>query len=679
MDKKTLTKSDYNSDKDGYQLFEENLKMVFNKAISGGKKLFKTNTEDLFEVYLDHLPANSRQHYTCHACRHFINRFGDLVTIEEDGTINSVMWDEKNTPPFFVKSASAMKKVVLSSIVNGVFIPDSKVLGTPCTGEWTHLHINLPKEMVHRTVLKNARQTMAEKREDFRMLTNALLDYSADTVHQACTLLQSETLYRSQRVLGVAEWLKALQDKWNNASTSNQKTNLVWLAVAIAPEGFCHIRSSMIGTLLDDIQSGMSSRVVAARFAEKMNPSNYMRSQSAPSENAIIEAEKVVEKLGIANSLQRRYASYEEVPTFLWQSKVQSKPVEPKSNGVFSQITPKEKTTTSKISLPSAVMTWAKFQRTVLPTAENMEALVDNPNRFMALITAVDKTAPNILQWDNTFSWYYHGGIDGEIKRRVEDAGGRYENNEIRASLIWEGYTDLDLHCITPTGEHIYYGNKRDSHGGWLDIDMNGGNHRNPSPVENIRWSHNAPEGHYRFYIHNFQERGKGFTPFKVELEVNGRTYSYTGVAGSTGYQTDGFIFDYVRGQQPSIHSSSHTSDDSWTASVNSFVKVNGITTSPNLWGERTVPQSGSHIFFLLEGVKDLSEGKGRGFFNETLKAELRPIRKTLEAFTSSTPIQNNDEATACGLGYSIDNEWNLTLKVTSNLSTQIIKIDRWD
>jgi len=671
-----ITNNVYNNENDRYPEFEKNVKSYFDEAICN-KKLFKTNVQGLFDLYLDNLPVEARQHYTCSSCRKFIERFGGLVTIDENGIMASAIWNEDIAPPFFKAAVLAMKTEVLNSKVIGVFISNSPVLGQPSTGKWNHLSVVVPEEMVNHSRLQTAGQVMAEKLEEFKMLTNALLDYTFETVEQAVVLLQSEALYRSDRVLGIAEWFKTLHEKRISIGNNNQKMNIVWLAVATAPAGFCHIRSSMIGTLLDDIASGMTVESVARRFAEKMNPANYMRSQAAPTQNAIVEAEKIVEKLGIANSLRRRYATFEEIPSFLWENQSEQKVVEQKK-GIFANIIPKVKTA-SPLSLPSTVMTWEKFQRTILPTAENMEVLIDNPSRFMALVTASDETAPNILQWNNTFSWYYHGGIDGEIKRRVESAGGRYENNEIRASLIWEGYTDLDLHCVTPKGEHIYYGDKSDKFGGFLDIDMNGGHHRNPSPVENIRWSENAPGGHYRFYVHNYCERGNGSTPFKVELEVNGKTYSFIGVAGGVGYVTDVFEFDYVKGSHPNISSQSYASDDSWSVQVNNFVKVNGIATSPNLWGEEPFSHSGSHIFFLLEGVKDTSEGKGRGFFNETLKADLRQIRKTLEAYTASTPIEGADHATACGVGYSKDQEWNLTLKVTTNNSTRVIKIDRWD
>ncbi|MMZ57930.1 hypothetical protein D1872_198840 [compost metagenome] len=501
-----------------------------------------------------------------------------------------------------------------------------------------------------------------------------------DAVDQALILLESESLYRSNKILGVAKFLQELHIKRQNTRNSRVQDNITWLAVATAPAGFCHIKSSMIGTLLDDIVAGLSFDSISRRFAEKMNPSNYMRSQVAPSQGNIQQAEKIVEKLGIANSLRRRYATFQEITQFIWKNNESSKEKsDVKVEGVFSNITPKE-SKPNKVELPNTIMTWEKFQRTVLLTAESIEVRVDNPNRLMALVTASDQQAPNILLWNNPFSWYYHGGIDGEIKRRVESAGGRYEGNEIRCSLIWEGYTDLDLHCVTPSSEHIYYGDKMSSCNGWLDIDMNGGSHRDYSPVENIRWSNgHASKGKYVFYVHNYCERGSGRTPFKAELEVNGQIYTYHGVAGNTGFKETLFTFDYVKGQHPDISSTNYSSDNAWNVQLNSFVKVKGITNSPNLWNEEKVTHSGHHIFFLLDGCKDLSEGKGRGFFNETLKSELREIRKTLEAYTANTPIEDVENASACGVGYSKDSEWDLTLKITSNNSTRIIKIDRWD
>lgn len=667
-----------------YPEFLNAIESNFNRVAQGNLPLFKTNTEELFDVFLKGLPEQDRQHYTCRACKHFVERFGDLVTLTEDGVMKSAIWDTTDIPQYFLKAVKEMKKTVEKSKVVGVFLSDERVLGTPKTGEWKHMAVELPCGRMSASRLKNASQLMAEKREEFGMLNRGLAEFSSETVETALTILQSEALYRSDRFVGVANFLKGLHDKCSSAKNGKVRDNIVWYAVAKAPQGYCHVKSSMIGTLLDDINSGYSFDIIKRRFDEKME--TYMRSQATPTENAIFQAEKVVAKLGIAESLERRYATIEEIPEFLWKKKEKKVATKAKKGGVFGHIPTVESqsATTNELNLPTSVMTWEKFKRTVLPTADKIEAKVDNLGRLMAMIMASDPTTPNILQWDNPFSWYYHKGIDGEIKRRVEEAGGRYENNEIRCSLIWEGLTDLDLHCKTPKGEHIYYSQKRTYRcGGYLDLDMNGVDESSETPVENMRWADNAPEGRYQFYVHNYDERVNRHmgTPFKVELEIDGEIYTYHGQPLLGGRRVTVFEFDYKKGQKPVISTSSvsHSVENSWNVEANSFVEVKGITTSPNLWGERPVTHTGNHTFFLLDGCKDLSEGKGRGFFNEMLKPELREIRKTLEAYTANTPIEGADEATACGLGFSKDSDWDLTLKVTTGNSTRVVKIDRFD
>lgn len=671
---------------DRYNDFERSVVARFDSLVNDSTPLFRVDVEDLWDVYINNIPEEGRSHYNCNACKYFINRFGKLVAVNEDGTITSVMWDENNTPEFFKKSVEEMRKVVEKSRIKTVFKAQEITLGIPETGEWTHLHTELSSSSVclNKSRLLTAKQVMAEKSEDYRMLRRAISEYSMDTVEQAINILDTEALYRSEKCLGVAKWFKDVKVVMDSMSNSIAKENIVWLAVATAPNGFCHVKSSMIGTLLDDIEAGMSFDLIKRRFDEKMHPSNYMRSQSAPTLNQTIEAEKVVEKLGIANSLLRRYASLNEVPEneIIWASKMTTAPkVESRPTaGMFAHLAKqKEQPKAKNMDLPATVMTWDKFSRTVLPTADTIEAMIDNPGRLMALITASDDTSENILQWNNKFSWYYHSGIDGEIKKRVELAGGKYEDNEIRCSLIWEGYTDLDLHCITPRSNEIYYGNKAQD-GGWLDIDMNGGSHRELHPVENIRWIKNAPNGIYKFIVNNYAERGNGVNPFKVELEVNGQIFVFSDVANSY-YRKKVFEFEYENGRVRMLSENvdSVESTDNWNIPSNEFVKVNAIIKSPNMWGEESKSTAGDHRFFILEGCKDLSEGKGKGFFNEMLKPELRQIRKTLDAYTSATPIDNLDGATACGLGYTKDSEWGLTLRVKSGNSTRLIKIDRFD
>jgi hypothetical protein len=651
---------------DHYPQFLDAIKENFDSAV-----LFITNAEGLYEAYLNNLPA-AKQVYTCSACRNFINHYGSLVTII-NGEIKSVLWNENKVPDFFKSSVKAMRKIVENSQIIGVFISSQRILGNPVTGDWNHISVSLPVNKVFTSRLKTAGQVMAEKKEDFNVLKSGLQEYNYELIKKVVALLKTETVYRSDRFIGIAEWF----EKLHSEIQSNKKNtdNIIWKYVATAPTGFCHIKNSAIGTLLEDLKNGYSISIASERFKSIVNPSQYMRSQVAPTVGNIERAETIVEKLGIKDSLKRRFATLDEVQT-IWRDHSAFNLI--KREGVFANIAPKQKEVTSDYRLPSSTMTWEKFAKTVLPDAEKIEVLVDNPAKFMALITG-DESSENILQWDNRFSWYYHGGIDSEIKRRVEQAGGRYENNEIRCSLIWEGPTDLDLHCIVNNAQHIFFANRRIDYG-WLDVDANGGHITSYEPVENIRWPiNNAPVGRYEFYVHNYTERGKGTTPYKVELEINGKVYTYNGVASSTGYKQTIFEFYYTKGKPVDIQAQSVISDSNWNVPVNTFVKVNAITLSPNLWGKNPVEHIGKHVFFILDNCKDLSEGKGRGFFAEMLKSDLKEIRKTLDAYTANTTIENSENAAACGVGYSNQGEWNLTLKVYSNNSERIIKIDRID
>jgi hypothetical protein len=141
--------------------------------------------------------------------------------------------------------------------------------------------------------------------------------------------------------------------------------------------------------------------------------------------------------------------------------------------------------------------------------------------------------------------------IDAEIQQRVEDAGGQYKNVDIRASLLWNNRNDLDLHVITPTGQHIYYGSKQASCGGFLDVDMNVQG-ETTKPVENVRWARGkAKKGTYKVYVQNyaFHETSHAATPFKVELEINGKVQHFTGEtkANLTGdaSNVDISVFEY--------------------------------------------------------------------------------------------------------------------------------------
>jgi uncharacterized protein YfaP (DUF2135 family) len=67
---------------------------------------------------------------------------------------------------------------------------------------------------------------------------------------------------------------------------------------------------------------------------------------------------------------------------------------------------------------------------------------------------------------------------DGLVSKRVQfyDVQGGQLRPRLRILLAWDtDNTDLDLHVVTPDGEHVYYGNRVLDNGGALDVDVTTG------------------------------------------------------------------------------------------------------------------------------------------------------------------------------------------------------------
>ena len=376
--------------------------------------LFTTDA-NLWPAYLAAFHDDQRQYHNCHACRRFVENYGGLVTIDPTGQIHSALWETEPTGEL-TASVNAMRAIVERANVTGVFVTSEPMLGTYESGLrekgntnsplWNHLSVTVPVKKRHDGKVLTAHQAACEKLCDFENVTRALGEFREDILAQTVSLLTNDALYRSEKVLGPAVWLYELSARWNVERNHKTKRNLVFHAIAEAPAGFCHPRSSMIGTLLDDIATGNGFEWAAARFRSKMHPLQYQRPTAAPSAGQIDAAEKLVEKLGIARSLERRYARLDEVVT-IWKPKEAVK----QSGGVFAQLRNEVKTKPLGLVVPSTRITWVKFAASVLPTATRIEINAPNSGAYCCYVTAAHADAPPILQWDtdenrNPVSWH---------------------------------------------------------------------------------------------------------------------------------------------------------------------------------------------------------------------------------------------------------------------------------
>lgn len=409
-------------DRDYIEYLDRVQERFLSRIVNDPIFLTTTNDDRLWEAYLQGFSdPGQRQYHNCHTCRRFIQRYGGLVTINQAGEATSAVWCAKDAPANYRPSIEKMLDVIDKSSVSSPFIAAEAELGERSLGGWNHLSLVMPTDKVHKSRVMTASQLMAEKRQDFINVSTALSEFRKDHVDLAVQLLRGEALYRSEKVLGVAEWLQRLYAEIE--SNRRNRTRVIWRYVATAPAGFCHPKSSMIGTLLEDLARGMDFESASRSFAAKMHPLRYQRPQAAPSQGAIQEAERKVKELDAAGSLARRFARLDEIQA-LWTP---SREAKPKSDGVFSHLKAKGQDV-ADVSVPLTAITWEKFHRVVLPLANEISILAVGTGNYSALVTAVNPDAPPIIQWDleharNPVSWYvWHGGSRAPyFKLRVDE------------------------------------------------------------------------------------------------------------------------------------------------------------------------------------------------------------------------------------------------------------------
>jgi hypothetical protein len=286
-----------------------------------------------------------------------------------------------------------------------------------------------------------------------------------------------------------------------------------------------------------------------------------------------------------------------------------------------------------------------------------------------------------MFKWPNNFSWSYAGELADSIKERVKRAGGAVDG-DLRCSLSWFNYDDLDLHLVEPgtsrtviNGEEICFSHRLSAANGQLDVDMNVGNGGSRNAVENITYPDRKRmrEGVYKLFVNNYNKRETIDLGFEVEIEFDGvvRTFAYPkGVSAQEDVIVAEFKYTHEGGLEivKSLPSSQATKQI-WGIPTQTFHRVSVLMLSPNLWDDKTI--GNKHYFFMLDGC--LNEGKARGFFNEFLTSELDVHRKVFEMVGAKMKTEESDHQLS-GIGFS-STQRNFVLARVKGSFTRTLKI----
>lgn len=666
-----------------FHVFQRAITQQFHRMREMNLFTMALDRDALWETYLQAFPIGSnpmfrkRTEHDCSCCRQFVKSVGHVVGLK-DGQMVS-LWDvaiEEGHPYQVV--ADTMSRYIKSHAIENVFLHHEAKVGQKANHQeedgnvltFEHFYLELPASYV----CTHDRDTkLGDWRTTKEVFARGLAEITIDSMETVLDLIKQNSLYRGEEHRqNVAAFLTCKRQF--DRLTPHERETFCWLHTKVLALNVLRLRNIVIGTLLTDLSEGVDLEQAVKSFEQKVAPTNYKRPTALVTKAMIEKAKVKLDELGLAPALERRYAVAHDITVnnVLFVDRATKRHLKGSVLDDLEPTKPIDLKTLAKVEEVSL----EKFLRDIVPTAKTIELFVENrhaPN-FMSLIAPVHADAPGLFKWPNGFSWSYAGDLADSIKERVKQAGGNV-TGDLRCSLSWFNYDDLDLHMFEPGSYEIYYPNAQrlSPSRGVLDVDMNAGVGKTRTPVENISYASRRTmcDGVYVLRVHQFSKRETQDVGFVVEIEFDGtiHTVAYREPVPQ-GKLIEVAQIQYSKREGFKILKSLPSESVSrtvWNVSTQQFHKVSLAMFSPNHWDGSKV--GNRHVFFMLDGCKH--DGQVRGFFNEFLRGDLDQHRKVMELVGSKVRTDESDQQLS-GLGFSSTQRNSVVCRVSGSFNRQV-------
>ena len=674
--------------------FKKQLQDNFREITKNVTHLFEANVDkdELWNLYLDSFPAGTneiyreRREYDCSCCRHFIKNIGAAVVIENN--VVKTIWDFETGSEKFQPVVDALSKYVKSKVIENVFISKFKNIGTDKnyedvngkTIQWDHFYLSLPDKFVDRSS-KSIPDIQGSMRDVRNVFKRSLDEISEESLLIVLDLIGQNSLYKGQEWKSVLSEFLKYKKQYRKLTKDNEKELFAWEQSVKVGAVIGKIRNHSMGTLLVNISEGMELDLAVKKYEQIVAPANYKRPKAIFTQKMLDEAKKTITDLGYMPSLQRRFATLDDITSnnVLFSNRDAAKRMG--SVDIFDEMSKALPTNPKKFSKLEEISI-KDFVENVLPTAQNLEAYLENKHssNMVSLIAPSNGDAKSMFKWNNGFSWAYSGNIaDSDIKQNVKNAGGNV-SGALRFSIQWNDdqreTCDLDAHCKEPGDYEIMFTNKctLSPTGGMLDVDIVNPK-KDVAAVENITWAtlDRMKNGEYQFIIHIYSGRLNGTV--KAEIEYNGGLYSFEADAHSfsRGYLTvaKAVVKNGNIEIVPEIKNNLEVkSKQIWNVPTQQFVPVSVVMLSPNYW-DKQEGIGNKHYFFMLKDC--INDENPNGFYNEYLTEDLLQHKRVFEALGAKMAVEDVEDQLS-GLGFSSTKRNELIVKV-KGASERILKV----
>lgn len=708
-----------------FKEFNKQIQQQFTKMCQTGK-LFKSNISgsQVWKLYLESFkPEHNKifrdpesSEHNCNCCHNFIRRYGNIVSINSEGNLESIFSNITNAGEY-TDSTIACANLLENSQIQDVFFETFQeldrnlnyesckktqevfqlgvkanlkkytkeeadkfgVVNTTTVYEFTHFNVQLPKQFV----LFDGRSieaVMAHYRDKYSVFKRAMEEIPLDTLQLVRDLInQGSLLDGTAHLHSINEMIKSVESLGCDiAYYKDSLDNWFWQISYSLDERVAKFKNTLIGVLCTELAEGMELNKACENWNKRVDPINYHKVTAPITQRQIQEAKKFVEENGYTESFDRKLATIDDIKVSeILHSNVGTGEIQKVSifDNVKSTSTRHKRTEFDKVEEVAI----EKFMKDILPSCTSVEAYLENrmEGNLVTITKASQDISKPIFKWNNNYSWTFNGNLAGksQIKEAVKTAGGKVDG-VLRFSIMWadgnQDDSDLDAHCIEPNQNRIYFSQKHSPYtNGQLDVDIQ--HPHGKLAVENITYPSltKMKDGKYEMIIHQYNSRGsKGF---KAEIEFNGELYSYDYNNSVSGYVKVATITlknsEFTIQHNLPCTKGNGVNKEIWNLETNNFHKVNLMCLSPNHWGNNKV--GNLHYMFMLDKCK--CDNQVRGFHNENLIPELLQHKKVMEVLGSTAMIEPTEKQLS-GIGFNSTVKDELIVKCKGNFN-RVLKL----